>query len=93
MQLIAYTGLRLGGALVLRWKSIDLDVGYLVTEASLVRSKEIRPAIDSPIGRPSPPLLSHIRSDRRFVLSTPFGTDGVLDQHRRSHCRAPKLEP
>ena len=48
MHLIAYTGLRRGEALGLRWKNVNLNEGFVMVEASLVRSREYGLILEPP---------------------------------------------
>ena len=71
IHLIAYTGLRRGEALGLRWEHVNLDAGYVQIAASLVKSRELGLILELP----------KTESGRRRV-DLDAGTIDVLRKHR-----------
>ena len=71
MRLIAYTAIRRGECLGLRWDSVDFDAGTITIVLSLVRSTELGVILEPPK-----------RDSSRRVIDLDQATVDVLRQHR-----------
>ena len=76
IHLIAYTGLRRGEAVALRWHNVDLESGRLLIEESLVQTKTAGIIVEPP----------KTNSGRR-VVDLDEGTTNVLAEHRAEQDR------
>lgn len=63
--LLALTGMRLGEALTLKWKEVDLDRGRLTIFAPKTGRRRILPLVGAPEGEIAPKFLEELRRWRR----------------------------
>ena len=87
VYLLAYTGLRIGEALALRWSDVDFEAGSLRVSGSLARTESGVERLDPKTPRSAraiplvAPVISAIKDQRRFQAKDRLAAGSAWQEH------------